>query len=276
MNKGEFGEPVIQPSPMDGGSMPDDKTGELRGYVTVEDGALVDVAARSVDPEQESPEYYKLDDSWPTSVRREDYRSLKGQTVTKSGRTTGVTQGDVKATGASVRVNYGEAGTITLRDQLIAGPMSKGGDSGSPVFLDSTGELVGLLFAGSARQTIFSKIAAVESELGVELLTEEPGEGGSGGGDGGSGGDGGRGGDGGSGGGQRRRVGHLPRDVRHHGHGFDRRPGTVLGVVLGVRRDRVRQADEGDRRGVRHRRRDRMALRAGESNHVRVDRRPRP
>jgi hypothetical protein len=200
VNKAEFGEPVIQPSPMDGGSMPDDKTGELRGYVTVEDGALVDVAARSVDTGQESPEYYKLDDSWPTSVRREDYRSLKGQTVTKSGRTTGVTQGDVKATGASVRVNYGDAGTITLRDQLIAGPMSKGGDSGSPVFLDSTGELVGLLFAGSARQTIFSKIAAVESELGVELLTEEPGEGGSGGGDGGNGGDGGRGGDDGTGG----------------------------------------------------------------------------
>ncbi|MFH5797616.1 hypothetical protein [Haladaptatus sp. CMAA 1911] len=210
VNEGEFGEPIIQPSPRDGGSMPDDKTGELRGYVTVEDGALVDAAARSVDPERESPEYYKLDDSWPTSVRREDYRSLKGQTVTKSGRTTGVTQGDVKATGASVRVNYGDAGTIKLRDQLIAGPMSKGGDSGSPVFLDSTGELVGLLFAGSSRQTIFSKIAAVESELGVELLTEEPGEGG--GGDGGSGGgrggddgrgggDGGRGGDGGSGGG---------------------------------------------------------------------------
>ncbi|GKZ14088.1 S1 family peptidase [Haladaptatus sp. T7] len=199
VNEGEFGEPVIQPSPRDGGSMPDDKTGELRGYVTIDDGALVDVAARSVDPERESPEYYKLDDSWPTSVRREDYRSLKGQTVTKTGRTTGVTSGDVKATGASVRVNYGDAGTIKLRDQLIAGPMSKGGDSGSPVFLDSTGELVGLLFAGSSRQTIFSKIAAVESELGVELLTEEPGEGGSGGGGsgGGRGGDdGGRGGDG--------------------------------------------------------------------------------
>lgn len=192
VNEGEFGEPVIQPSPRDGGSMPDDKTGELRGYVTIDDGALVDVAARSVDPERESSEYYKLDDSWPTSVRREDYRSLKGQTVTKTGRTTGVTSGDVKATGASVRVNYGDAGTIKLRDQLIAGPMSKGGDSGSPVFLDSTGELVGLLFAGSSRQTIFSKIAAVESELGVELLTEEPGEGGSGGGSGG--GDGGRGG----------------------------------------------------------------------------------
>ncbi len=199
VNEADFGEPVIQPSPMDGGSMPDDETGELRGYVTVEDGALVDVAARSVTPEQESAEYYKLDDSWPTSIRREDYRSLKGQTVTKTGRTTGVTQGDVKATGATVRVNYGDAGTIKLRDQCLAGPMSKGGDSGSPVFLDSSGELVGLLFAGSSRQTIFCKIGAVESELGVELLTEEPGSGGNGGSDGGSGGNGG-GGHGGSGG----------------------------------------------------------------------------
>lgn len=197
VNEADFGEPVIQPSPMDGGSMPDDKTGELRGYVTVEDDALVDVAARSVTPEQESTEYHKLDDSWPTSIRRDEYRSLKGQTVTKSGRTTGVTSGDVKATGATVRVNYGDAGAIKLRDQCIAGPMSKGGDSGSPVFLDSSGELVGLLFAGSERQTIFCKIGSVESELGVELLTEEPGSGGSGGDDG-SGGDGGRGGSGGS------------------------------------------------------------------------------
>ncbi len=202
VNKADFGEPVIQPSPMDGGNMPDDKTGELRGYVTVEDGALVDVAARSVAPEQESTEYYKLDDSWPTSIRREDYRSLKGKTVTKTGRTTGVTHGDVKGTSATVRVNYGDAGTIKLRDQCLTGPMSKGGDSGSPVFLDSTGELVGLLFAGSSRQTIFCKIGSVESQLGVELLTEEPGSGGSGGsgGDGGSGRDGGRGDRGGSGG----------------------------------------------------------------------------
>ncbi|WP_049971614.1 chymotrypsin family serine protease [Haladaptatus cibarius] len=185
INDAEFGEPIIQPSPTDGGSLPDDKTGELLGYVTAEDGAAVDVAARSIDPEQDSAEYHELDDSWPTTVRREDYRSLKGKTVTKTGRTTGVTQSQVKATSASVRVRFGDAGTLTLRDQCIAGAMSEGGDSGSPVFLDSSGELVGLLFAGSSRQTIFNKIGNVESELGVELLTDEPGDG-----DGGSGGGG--------------------------------------------------------------------------------------
>ncbi|WP_458185255.1 hypothetical protein [Haladaptatus sp. NG-WS-4] len=184
VNEADLGEPIVQPSPRDGGSLPDDQTGELRGYVPVEDGALVDVAARSADPKRESSAYHELDDSWPTSIRRDEYRSLKGKTVTKTGRTTGVTQSKVRAVGASVRVNFGEAGTLKLRDQLIAGAMSKGGDSGSPVFLDSSGELVGLLFAGSKRQTIFNKIGNVESELGVELQTQESG----GGGDGGDGG----------------------------------------------------------------------------------------
>ncbi|RBI61663.1 hypothetical protein DMJ13_13235 [halophilic archaeon] len=190
VNEGAFGEPIVQPSPRDGGSLPDDETGELRGYVPVDDGSTVDVAARSATPERESPEYHEVDDSWPTAVRREDYRSLKGETVTKTGRTTGVTSATVSAVGASVRVNFGEAGTLTLRDQLIAGQMSKGGDSGSPVFHDGSGELVGLLFAGSRRQTILNKMGNVESELGVELLTEEPGGGDGGGGDGGDGGDG--------------------------------------------------------------------------------------
>jgi hypothetical protein len=62
--------------------------------------------------------------------------------------------------------------------------MSEGGDSGSAVFLKD-GELVGLLFAGSAEQTICNRIGNVERELGVEILLEEPGEddGGNGGGD---------------------------------------------------------------------------------------------
>ncbi|WP_135851960.1 chymotrypsin family serine protease [Halorussus salinus] len=196
VNEAEFGAPVVQPSPRDGGSLPDDKVGELRGYVPVEEGVTVDVAARSADPDREAPEYHELPDEWPTAIRRDDYRSLRGETVTKTGRTTGVTSGTVEAVGASVRVNFGpDHGTVTLRDQIIAGPMSQGGDSGSPVFRDESGELVGLLFAGSANQTICNKIGNVESALGVELLTGEAGDGGDGG-DGESGGEGGGGGDG--------------------------------------------------------------------------------
>jgi hypothetical protein len=196
VDEAEFGAPVVQPSPRDGGSLPDDKVGELRGYVPIEEGATVDVAARSADPDREAPEYHELPDEWPTAIRRDDYRSLRGETVTKTGRTTGVTSGTVEGVGASVRVNFGpDHGAITLRDQIITGPMSQGGDSGSPVFRDESGELVGLLFAGSANQTICNKIGNVESALGVELLTDEEsgkgGEGGRGGGADEGGGDGG-------------------------------------------------------------------------------------
>ncbi|ELY51106.1 chymotrypsin family serine protease [Natronococcus jeotgali] len=174
-NAADLGESILQPSPHDGGG-PDDEVGELVGYVPVEDGVRVDVAARSVDPERESDRYAELDEAWPTGVRRDGYGELRGETVTKTGRTTGVTSATVEATSASVAVEFGaERGTVTLRDQLIAGYLSEGGDSGSPVFLED-GELVGLLFAGSAQQTICNRIGNVERELGVEILLEEPGE----------------------------------------------------------------------------------------------------
>ncbi|SFS69612.1 hypothetical protein [Halostagnicola kamekurae] len=178
-NAAQLGEPILQPSPQDGGQSGEDEVGELLGYVEIGDGALVDVAARSVRPEDESRTAFGLEESWPTDIRRENYDELRGETVIKSGRTTGVTSADLEATSASVRVNFGpEHGPVLFRDQLVAGYMSEGGDSGSPVFADDSGELVGLLFGGSAERTILNKIANVEAELGVEVLTEEPASGG--------------------------------------------------------------------------------------------------
>ncbi|PCR89927.1 chymotrypsin family serine protease [Natrinema ejinorense] len=173
-NAAEFGESILQPSPADGGDA-DDTVGDLVGYVPVENGGLVDVAARSVEPDRESVTYAGLDEAWPTGIRREGYDDLRGETVTKTGRTTGVTSAAIEATSASVRVEFGEQGPILFRDQLVAGPLSEPGDSGSAVFLEDGG-LVGLLFAGSSRQTICNRIANVERELGVEILTAEPGD----------------------------------------------------------------------------------------------------
>jgi hypothetical protein len=55
-----------------------------------------------------------------------------------------------------------------FRDQLLAGPMSQGGDSGSAV-LDNDRKIVGLLFAGSDQTTIINRIQNVFSLLGVAL-----------------------------------------------------------------------------------------------------------
>lgn len=165
----ELGDTLLQPSPYDGGNS-DDTSGGLLGYLPLEDGVRADVAARTVDRETDTEKSHNVDEEWPTAIRRE--RPETGETLTKTGRTTGVTEGRVEAVGASVRVSYPHE-TVTLRDQILTSDMSQGGDSGSPVY-DTDGALVGLLFAGSSRVTVHNHIANVESDFGVQLMTEEP------------------------------------------------------------------------------------------------------
>jgi hypothetical protein len=67
-----------------------------------------------------------------------------------------------------VDVQYGVGLVARFTDQLLAGAMSQGGDSGSAV-LDDERRLVGLLFAGSETTTVVNRIEHVFSALGVTL-----------------------------------------------------------------------------------------------------------
>lgn len=96
---------------------------------------------------------------------------LLSMNIKKSGRTTGFTEGIIEQVDVTVRVNFGAGKTALFTDQLIAGGMSQGGDSGS-VVLNSDNEIVGLLFAGSTNTTIINRIQNVFSELGVNLHTD--------------------------------------------------------------------------------------------------------
>ena len=168
----EFGNAVLQPSPYDGGG-DDDAVGDFAGYVPLGDD-YVDAAARACGSEAERDGLLNLAEEIE-AVRREGYGDLKGGQVCKSGRTTGVTTGEVVATSATVNVGYGGR-TITKRDQLITEAMSAGGDSGSPVLEgtpDDPGALVGHVFAGSDRISVINKAARVEARLGVRLETAE-------------------------------------------------------------------------------------------------------
>lgn len=91
-----------------------------------------------------------------------------GSEVQKSGRTTELTAGTIEQVDVTVRVNYGGGRVATFVDQLMAGPMSRGGDSGSAV-LDRERRLVGLLFAGSPNTTVVNRSRNVLDELGVSL-----------------------------------------------------------------------------------------------------------
>jgi hypothetical protein len=88
--------------------------------------------------------------------------------IKKSGRTTGLTTGSIEQIDVTVNVQYSENQIAIFTDQLLAGAMSQGGDSGSAV-LDESNQLVGLLFAGSDTTTIINRIENVFSALGVTL-----------------------------------------------------------------------------------------------------------
>ena len=92
-----------------------------------------------------------------------------GTQLQKMGRTTGYTTGQITQVDVTVSVDYG--GPIaTYRNQLMAGAMSQGGDSGSAV-LDMNKRMVGLLFAGSSSTTIMNPAQNVLDALQVQLVT---------------------------------------------------------------------------------------------------------
>lgn len=91
-----------------------------------------------------------------------------GAAIKKSGRTTGLTTGQITQVDVTVNVQYGPGRLARFTDQLMAGPMSQGGDSGSAV-LDAQNRLVGLLFAGSENSTIVNRIEHVFSALRLTL-----------------------------------------------------------------------------------------------------------
>jgi hypothetical protein len=92
-----------------------------------------------------------------------------GMPIRKSGRTTEFTTGEITVLDATVNVSYGPGRTARFEGQIVSGPMSQGGDSGSLVVAGDSLQAVGLLFAGSEQSTIFSPIQAVLDCLAVDI-----------------------------------------------------------------------------------------------------------
>jgi hypothetical protein len=200
-NAAEIGDPILQPGPYDGGRFPEDHIADLEQFIPIsiigipsdctvattianflngiarifgssvqlqaidqqQTENLVDAAIASpLNPDDVKEEILEIG-SVQGSVEGE-----LGMSIKKSGRTTGFTTGEIEQVDVTVNVQYGEGQIAQFTDQLMAGAMSQGGDSGSAV-LDDSNHLVGLLFAGSDTTTIMNRIQNVFSELGVTL-----------------------------------------------------------------------------------------------------------
>jgi hypothetical protein len=199
-NQAQIGDPILQPGPTDGGTL-DDQIATLEEFVPINFGAtsptcpaasgvaeIFNGLAQLVGSRhrlrafQEDPAMNLVDAAiaLPLSDDLVEKRILEigepqginegtlGLRIRKSGRTTGLTSGEITQVDATVQVSYGLGTTATFTDQLIAGPISEGGDSGSAV-LDEEIRVVGLLFAGSATTTILSPIQNVLDALNVTI-----------------------------------------------------------------------------------------------------------
>ncbi len=91
-----------------------------------------------------------------------------GMQVRKSGRSSGLTEGEVTTVGASIKVKMGEGEEALFQEQIITDPMARPGDSGS-VLVDEKNRIVGLLSAGSDRISIASRIDNVFDLLEIRL-----------------------------------------------------------------------------------------------------------
>src|SRR5882724_4440255 len=101
-----------------------------------------------------------------------------GMAVKKSGRTTGVTNGNITALSATIDVSLGSGKTARFVDQIVVGPGNfiAAGDSGSLMVEDvvANPRAVGLLFAGSSTTAIANPIDDVLDSFGVSMVGSGP------------------------------------------------------------------------------------------------------
>ena len=204
-NEAAIGDAILQPGAYDGGTNPADQIAVLKDFVPIELSGLPDIpsgcsiaggiaaflnaiaSALGSDTRMRAVSTRAVgenlvDAAIASPLRAEDVKAEimnigaiqgivsgnLGMAIKKMGRTTGLTEGEIQQVDVTVNVQYGGGRTALFKDQLMAGAMSQGGDSGSAV-LDTQNQLLGLLFAGSEQSTIINRIEHVFSALDLTL-----------------------------------------------------------------------------------------------------------
>jgi hypothetical protein len=166
------GTAIIQPGSGDGGRL-GAKVGELEDYIPIDFDPdaenYADAAIGSIDDGVDASYGEQFDEGGNYWI--EGWTEVSsGDIVRKSGRTTGVTTGEVVYTCASVWVEY-DGQVAHFLDQIIVEQVNwsfaAAGDSGSAV--DKNGEFVGLVFAGSADYVFINKAEHIINGLGIAV-----------------------------------------------------------------------------------------------------------
>jgi len=166
-----LGTAVLQPGTYDGGTT-GDKVGELYKYIKIAFGPrgknYADAAIAKITISDYLVSEVLDSDNQNTYTISSTVEVNIGDSVRKSGRTTGVTTSTVIDTDATVKVWYTLSKFAIFYDQiLVSQPFIESGDSGSSV--DKDGEFVGLAFAGSDTIAVVCKAKYIVSGLGITI-----------------------------------------------------------------------------------------------------------
>jgi hypothetical protein len=166
-----LGTAVLQPGTYDGGSI-SDKIGELYNYIKITFGPkgknYADAAIAKITISDYLTGEVLGGDNQNTYTISGTAEVNIGDSVRKSGRTTGVTTNTVFDTDATVKVWYTQSKWAIFYDQILVNqPFIESGDSGSPV--DKGGAFVGLVFAGSSSTAVVCKAKYIISGLGITI-----------------------------------------------------------------------------------------------------------
>jgi hypothetical protein len=169
-NDARIGDPILQPGPYDGGSVPGDVIARLSRFVPIRFKTPTSTPINYVDAAIAEGEFHNLDREiyWIGYVQQVKSNPKVGDLVEKTGRTTNFSTGRITAVNATVDVNYGSGRVARFARQIVTTNMSAGGDSGSLV-CDIKEGAMGLLFAGSASVTVINSILYVQSLLHIRL-----------------------------------------------------------------------------------------------------------
>ena len=198
VNEAQIGDPILQPGAYDGGTVEEDELAKLYNFVEIKilgpspcsvAKAIVNIGnflARLLGRETRLIAFAGLEGNLvdcaiakPNKDGDVDNTILEvdgisgelepevGMRVKKSGRTSGLTHGQVKQVGVTANVNVGKGRMALFTDQCAMGAMSQPGDSGS-IILSEDNKCVGLLFAGSDIITIANKYSNVKAKLGLD------------------------------------------------------------------------------------------------------------
>ncbi len=199
-NAGQAADPILQPGAADGGRAGDDTLAFLERFVKLhfleepascaiaQGFARVGNAVARLIGSHHRLEVVQRDDSAvnvvdaalarPVDDSKVDPRILGigpiegarpaqlGMAVRKSGRSTGLTTGEVQVVDATVTIGYGDR-RARFEGQILTGAMSAPGDSGSVLVAAEGPYAVGLLFAGSDQATIYNPMDEVLERLEV-------------------------------------------------------------------------------------------------------------